>query len=331
MRRSIVRSISLFLAIAILFTISATAAPMYEENAKPELEAYDEGEVVRSTYNNLSPEARAIFDRIIASDPELSEFHKENVDPFFNRYDIQQYAVNSYAVDLASQLANKLAALSLVPDVSYCLNAMGSDMAAAANGGSLVLGGILIAAATAEAVVTIAANWDTVSEKFNRIVDSFTSVFADAASAVVSAFDEIKGEVPAARTGINISVVVNGRTAYVGSRTFSCAVAVDALREQDVRNKKYFAGVIYSDDVYVDINHPLNDTDARMILSLNRSDIGVVAVSEKYARGLAGSCPKGPEEHGWSGYYKHYHNTLFPKAHIWYPHVDFSAYGEEVD
>ena len=62
MRRSIVRSISLFLAIAILFTISATAAPMYEENAKPELEAYDEGEVVRSTYNNLSPEARAIFE-----------------------------------------------------------------------------------------------------------------------------------------------------------------------------------------------------------------------------------------------------------------------------
>ena len=38
-----------------------------------------------------------------------------------------------------------------------------------------------------------------------------------------------------------------------------------------------------------------------------------------YARGIAGGNPRGPERHGNRGYYEHYHNSLYPNAHIWYP------------
>lgn len=78
-------------------------------------------------------------------------------------------------------------------------------------------------------------------------------------------------------------------------------------------------GVIWNNDVFVDVSQQIGRSEAMMILTLNRGDIGVVAVNRNYARGLAGGNPRGPENHGNSGYYDHFHNSLYPNAHIWYP------------
>ena len=94
---------------------------------------------------------------------------------------------------------------------------------------------------------------------------------------------------------------------------------METLTDEDTRNKQYFVGVIWNNDVFVDVNRQIGRTDAMMILTLNRGNIGVVAVNRNYARGLAGGNPRGPESHGNSGYYEHYHNSLYPNAHIWYP------------
>lgn len=325
MKNKITRYVCFILALAILFSVNVSAiAPKPEIMASDYVtgKAYDVGEIARTTYENLSNEARILFDEVIARDSELTAFHHKYVDSTFSpEKNLVQHrnAVSTQAADLLTLLADNLAALALPEDVTYCLNAMGSGMVAALADGPLPIGDILFAAATVSAVVVIAANWNEVSPEFNRIVSAFTSVFSDATSAVISAFDEIKADVPAAKSGVGVSVSVIGKTVQLGARTFDCLTSVETLTDEDTRNKQYFVGVIWNNDVFVDVNRPIGRTDAMMILTLNRGNIGVVAVNRNYARGLAGGNPRGPESHGNSGYYEHYHNSLYPNAHIWYP------------
>lgn len=325
MKNKITRYVCFILALAILFSVNVSAiAPKPEIMASDYVtgKAYDVGEIARTTYENLSNEARILFDEVIARDSELTAFHHKYVDSTFSpEKNLVQHrnAVSTQAADLLTLLADNLAALALPEDVTYCLNAMGSGMVAAIADGPLPIGDILFAAATVSAVVVIAANWNEVSPEFNRIVSAFTSVFSDATSAVISAFDEIKADVPAAKSGVGVSVSVIGKTVQLGARTFDCLTSVETLTDEDTRNKQYFVGVIWNNDVFVDVNRPIGRTDAMMILTLNRGNIGVVAVNRNYARGLAGGNPRGPESHGNSGYYEHYHNSLYPNAHIWYP------------
>ena len=325
MKSKLTRYVCFILALAILFSVNVSAVAgktATMAGSDMENERYDVGETARATYENLSDEARVLFDKVISRDSELTEFHHKYVDPTFSAEKNivqQQNAVSTQAADLLTLLADKLAALALPEEVSYCLNAMGAGMAAAIADGPLPIGDILFAAATVSAVVVIAANWNEVSPEFNRIVSAFTSVFSDATSAVISAFDEIKAAVPAAKSGVGVSVSVIGKTVQLGARTFDCLTSVETLTDEDTRNKQYFVGVIWNNDVFVDVNRPIGRTDAMMILTLNRGNIGVVAVNRNYARGLAGGNPRGPESHGNSGYYEHYHNSLYPNAHIWYP------------
>lgn len=93
---------------------------------------------------------------------------------------------------------------------------------------------------------------------------------------------------PAAKSGVGVSVSVIGKTVQLGARTFDCLTSVETLTDEDTRNKQYFVGVIWNNDVFVDVNRPIGRTDAMMILTLNRGNIGVVAVNRNYARGLAG-------------------------------------------
>ncbi len=325
MKSKFTRYVCFILAIAILFSVNVSAV-----TAKPEtvaeryatVEAYDVGKIARNTYENLSDEARILFDEVISRDSELTKFHHKYVDPTFyaeNNIAQQRNTANTQAADLLTLLADKLAALALPEEVTYCLNAMGAGMVAAIADGPLPLGDILLAAATVSAVVVIATNWNEVSSKYNRIVSAFTSVFSDATTAVTSAFNEIKADVPAAKTGVGMSILVNGKTVQLGARKLNCLTSVETLTDEDIKNKQYFVGVIWNNDVFVDVSQQIGRSEAMMILTLNRGDIGVVAVNRNYARGLAGGNPRGPENHGNSGYYDHFHNSLYPNAHIWYP------------
>ena len=86
-----------------------------------ENERYDVGETARATYENLSDEARVLFDKVISRDSELTEFHHKYVDPTFSAEKNivqQQNAVSTQAADLLTLLADKLAALALPEEVS---------------------------------------------------------------------------------------------------------------------------------------------------------------------------------------------------------------------
>ena len=325
MKNKITRYVCFILALAILFSVNVSAiAPKPEIMASDYVtgKAYDVGEIARTTYENLSNEARILFDEVIARDSELTAFHHKYVDSTFSpEKNLVQHrnAVSTQAADLLTLLADNLAALALPEDVTYCLNAMGSGMVAALADGPLPIGEILLAAAAVRAVVVIAANWEEVSPQFNKIVKAFTAVFSDATSEVTSAFNEIKADVPAAKAGVGVSVSVKGKTVQIGAKKYECLTSVETLTEEDTRNKQYFVGILLGSDVFVDVSQKIGKTEAMMILTLNRGDIGVVAASRSYARGIVGGNPRGPERHGNRGYYEHYHNSLYPNAHIWYP------------
>lgn len=324
------RCICLVLIIAMLLPIgvSASSTPVEEEISitQPlQMESgYDVGEVAREAYYNLSPEARALYDQIIAQDPELLEFHRRYVNPEFQVSVSTQSEVNAYASSLLTELANNLAALSLPVDVENCLNSMGAGMVAA--GTTINIGVVLTAAASVLAVNVIANNWDSISSGYDRIVRAFTSAFTSATTAITDAFDDIKGTVPAARQAARDYINVNGKVVTVGTFRYDCLVKVSSLKDEQVRNKKYFVGLLYEhNDVFVDIEHPLDRNGALAIIAQNREDIGVVAVTQSLARGIAGGNPRGPEGGSGRGHYPHYHNTLFKEAHIWFPYQTFTT------
>jgi predicted RNA binding protein YcfA (HicA-like mRNA interferase family) len=185
-------SIILVLAMTLSLCSTAFAVEYREEN---EIGTETDIEMAKEAYAALSPEAKAIFDAALADDQELLQFHKDYVDPNCN------IEVSSIAVHSAAAAANpmtvlnaQLALINLPQAVTYSLKAMGAGMAAAIADGPLPIGDILLAAASASAVVVIAANWDAVYPKFGQITRAFQKAFSTTANNISSAFAQIKSD-----------------------------------------------------------------------------------------------------------------------------------------
>ena len=154
----------------------------------------EEIELAIKTYKNLSPKAKAIFEKSLSYDLEMLKFHQTYVDKNFVP-DISRIQLYSSTVaDPMQILSVQLAGIGLPSAVVYSLKAMGAGMVAAIADGPLPIGDILLAAATVSAVAVIAANWDAVSPKFNRIVAAFNKAFSGVSSNISAAFSKIKGE-----------------------------------------------------------------------------------------------------------------------------------------
>lgn len=66
--------------------------------------------------------------------------------------------------------------------------------------------------------------------------------------------------------------------------------------------------------------HDISNNTAKAILAFNSSFAGVWAMSEKYARGVAGSNAVWHNMHdNKEGYFYHYHPSYASSAHCWYP------------
>ena len=91
-------------------------------------------------------------------------------------------------------LMKELNGLGLPLAVLYSLKAMGASMVASIADGPLPVGEIMFAAATASTIVVIAANWNSVSSKMDKIARAFQKAFSTAASNIASAFAKIKSE-----------------------------------------------------------------------------------------------------------------------------------------
>ena len=194
------RLVSFMLIFALALSLSAPAfAAEYSgtNELENEIGTTDDIQAAREAYYALSPEAKEIFDATLADTPELLEFHKTYVDESFVAPTQVRPQAAAVAADPMTVLMAELSVLALPNAVLYSLKAMGAGMIAAIADGPLPIGDILLAAATASVVATVALNWDIVAPKWNSIVRAFQKAFADTASNIMSAFTQIKNDAKA--------------------------------------------------------------------------------------------------------------------------------------
>ena len=197
MKKLTTKLASFILTLSMLFslTVPAFAAENYDSigtisNTQESIDA------AREAYAALTPEAKVIFEESLAYDAEMLKFHTTYVDQNFTLPAVRPETKSATAVaDPMRVLMAELSGLGLPSAVLYSLKAMGAGMAAAVADGPLPVGDILLAAATVSVAVTIAANWKTVSSKWNSIVSAFQKAFEKSTSNVVSAFQKLRENV----------------------------------------------------------------------------------------------------------------------------------------
>lgn len=199
------RFVSLMLVFALALSLSIPAfAAEYSGSTelKNEIGTANDIQTAREAYYALSPEAKKIFDTTLADTPDLLKFHKTYVDkdfvaPVQMRPQAAAVVGGGVVADSMTVLMAELSSLSLPSSVLYSLKAMGAGMIAAIADGPLPLGDILLAAATASVVASVALNWEQVSPQWSSIVQAFQKAFADTASNIISAFSQIKNDAKA--------------------------------------------------------------------------------------------------------------------------------------
>lgn len=320
-------SVLLVFALSLSLCSTAFAADHNSYGKEPEIGTEEDIQCAKDAYNSLNFEAKAIFEKALAADAELLEFHKEYVDPTCNisptitdSAAMTTAAAVTVAADPMSILNAELALISLPSAVVYSLKAMGAGMVAAIADGPLPIGDILLAAATASAAIVIAANWNAVSSKWASIVSAFKKAFVASANNIISAFNQIRSDVNS-ELATNPCVTISGKVITVNGVSYNCTTKADSLTASQQRNKKYFPAVLYNETVYVDPLHSLETPGAKLFMYANSSKVGIWATSSSYAMGLCG----GVENAIWhnthasnEGYFFHYHHPSYKNFHCWY-------------
>lgn len=270
-------------------------------------------EFANKAFNYLTPEQQNIYiftieQLALMGDYTLVEFHKKYVDPSYN---FSQNSVNgispanSAVAYSATDIASQLQALNLPATVYNGLIALSAALAVpVGNVVDLVIGLGLAA--------IIVANWDTISSKWDEIVDIFVDAFG---STVMEAFYYLQGLV-----GV-YTVVISGKTITVNNDEYRCTTKADiAAATMEKKGHSYYPAVVSGGAVWVapiDIPRKV----ALAIMKENSHTAGVFTVTGNLARSLCESLggAKGPESHGSGGdYWYHYHGRNYLNAHCWY-------------
>ncbi len=184
--------LSLMLCFAMLFSIVSQPAmamsKMAEMEDNPTKFAID-------IYNNLTPEAKALFQEQLNKDFTLQSFHRQNVgfnDSMYEMRSSRSYSMMSATVANPLDVLNaELVALNLPTAVRYALMAIGSGMAAAGIDGPIPVGDIIGALLAIGGIAVLAFYWDEVSAKWDGIVDAFKTAFEHTKSTIDQAFADI--------------------------------------------------------------------------------------------------------------------------------------------
>ena len=266
--KRIIRCICLTLVFAMVLSTGAIAADATKQNESETVsflvDNYDEAQIAQDTYANLSPEAKQLFDQLLARNPRLAEYHRNNVDSSFRADLTDTYAVPK-PNDPLELLAAELAALALPASVEYSLEAMGAGMVAAVADGPLPVGDILLAASTASAAIVVAANWNLVSSKWSRIINAFTTAFSTMVSNVRDAFGEIKDEIPNIQSAPPISI--NGQEVTIGGEKYNCRTDAEYFSKRDVKKDTYYVALRYMKEI-------LNERQYRCYLGKTAISLG---------------------------------------------------------
>lgn len=189
MRKKIQWLISWILSLAIVISLTPGA---YAISANDEISfstdiSISEDDYASFVYQSLSEQAKQIFLKQIASDSQLSTYHRENVDPSF---DPQAIPAIYATYDELSIVQNGLAAMNLSLSVKYALEGVASEIIAA-GGIALTAPQLYILLVGTSIAVVLAENWDEVSSLFSQIIAVFQDAFSYMHSNIKSAMDDI--------------------------------------------------------------------------------------------------------------------------------------------
>lgn len=110
---------------------------------------------------------------------------------------------------------------------------------------------------------------------------------------------------------ISCAIIIGG-VAYIVAEQ-----AMSAIKKQS--EYKYYQAVIRTGSIY--IGNGISTPTAKSVMGRNSKTDGVFAVSAQYARGLCdslGGYRFDPAHGSTSGFWDHYHCTIYPNAHCWY-------------
>lgn len=227
MKKFLTKSISFVLCFAITFTTLTQTVSAATKQSNKEKQAI---KAAQEVFNSLSPEAKEKFVTFIENeDYELLEIHKKYVDPDYDKMKVKEDIKNKIhnnqllntesnnitvikgveitidkpmimmaaasPADALDILNTRLIALNLPTLVRYTFMAMGGGLAAAGLDGPLPIGDIIAAIVAVGGIAIIAYYWDDIAPKWDGIVSAFKEAFSVMASSIVSAFEEIYGQV----------------------------------------------------------------------------------------------------------------------------------------
>ena len=227
MKKFLTKSISFVLCFAITFTTLTQTVSAATKQSNKEKQAI---KAAQEVFNSLSPEAKEKFVTFIENeDYELLEIHKKYVDPVYDKMKVKEDIKNKIhnnqllntednnitvikgveitidkpmimmaaasPADALDILNTRLIALNLPTLVRYTFMAMGGGLAAAGLDGPLPIGDIIAAIVAVGGIAIIAYYWDDIAPKWDGIVSAFKEAFSVMASSIVSAFEEIYGQV----------------------------------------------------------------------------------------------------------------------------------------
>lgn len=167
--------LSIFIALS-YFKIPVSAQDFYLSNKtnsfdNVSIEEYHKTKEAQKIYNNLSKEAREIFNS------DLKIFILKE------KYGITQRSG-----------AGSLSALNLPTPVLYSLQGLMAGFAAAVADGPLPFGDAVLIAASVATAATVAIYWYDVAPKWDDIVDVFKKELGNASDTISKVFSKIKGE-----------------------------------------------------------------------------------------------------------------------------------------
>lgn len=211
-------------------------------------------EALSKAYSNLSPEAKAIFDASISTNPALVEYHRNNID---STYDETRIESNAMTRDAAVIIQNGLMNMNLPVAVQDALNLLSSGIMAALMDGPLGAGDIYAIAVSLYTAVVIAAYWDEILDQWDNIVALFQKAYKSESTSISDSMSAVKEDVADERDlpdSATVTISQQSRTIRVEGRYYVCSI--EATKFAPVHERFYpamVAGTLWVCPSYVSL------------------------------------------------------------------------------
>lgn len=281
-------------------------------------------EALLLAYENLTPEAKAIFEAAIANSPDVVQYHRSHIDA---SYEIPQASIQSTTVstDAVVLIQNGLTSMNVPVAVKEAMALFASGISAALADGPLPFGDIYAIAVAAYTAVVVAEHWDDIANLWDDIVELFQDVFDTISSEIADAMSSIEVDIEDEYSlPDTVTVAYASRTFTISGTRYVCTILAENMGPTD--NRFYPAAILgnilYVCPTYIPFKY------ARAIIDTNIPKTGVFT---KYMGAARSLCTGGTviEHHGHvnqcpdyaANYFPHFHRvrgTVKYNTHAWY-------------